>query len=327
MQLQMNNLRMRNQQPLALMMRQARKLLLSSRNSFPKRSEHHIRVAFSAWLMLPFWLQRSTRHSCRGSHFGFLMTLQYLDAPHPLCPLLQEQKKKELDELNAMLAEMGVAPKESDSETAGTAPAGKKKKKKDKAAVKDSSATIVNGNGVALAEHPKAEEPVSEQPQQESIEVLLHTACLHICMTLAAPASVAYLGQICCFVPSFLCLHTAHTVFICILWYCYCQPGSLLHVKRLLPLTTHTLHISGHFSTCSSQALCDVVCQDCKPVTADIAVDCMEVAMYASIKLFWWCRAVHCMMCTLEHDLHECAEVESSLGGQQIKPLRKLSVS
>lgn len=111
---------------------------------------------------------------------------------------MQEQKKKELDELNAMLAEMGVAPKESDSETGGTAPAGKKKKKKDKAAVKDSSATIVNGNGVAPAEQPKAEEPISEQPQQESIEVLLHTGSLHICVMLTAKICVAYLSQICC---------------------------------------------------------------------------------------------------------------------------------
>lgn len=94
--------------------------------------------------------------------------------------ITQEQKKKELEELNAMLAEMGVAPKESDAETAGTATAGKKKKKRDKAAVKDSSAT--NGNGVAPAEQPKAEEPSSEQPQQEPIEVLLTTVCFHCFM-------------------------------------------------------------------------------------------------------------------------------------------------
>lgn len=96
---------------------------------------------------------------------------------------MQEQKKKELEELNAMLAEMGVAPKESDTETAGTATAGKKKKKRDKAAVKDSSAT--NGNGVAPAEQPKAEEPTSEQSQQEPIEVLFITACLYSFMLAA----------------------------------------------------------------------------------------------------------------------------------------------
>ena len=54
LQLQMSNQRMRNQQPLALMMRQARKLPLSSRNSFLKRYEHDISVAFSALLVLLF---------------------------------------------------------------------------------------------------------------------------------------------------------------------------------------------------------------------------------------------------------------------------------
>lgn len=91
--------------------------------------------------------------------------------------LAQEQKKKELEELNAMLAEMGVAPKESDGENATTAPAGKKKKKKDKAAVKDTNTPVVNGNGVAPEEQPRAEEPASEQPQQESIEVTLKGIC------------------------------------------------------------------------------------------------------------------------------------------------------
>jgi len=86
--------------------------------------------------------------------------------------LLQEQKKKELEELNAMLAEMGVAPKEAESDAGGTAPSGKKKKKKDKAAVKENAATAVNGNGVAPNEQPKAEQPSSEQTQ-ESIEVLI----------------------------------------------------------------------------------------------------------------------------------------------------------
>lgn len=110
--------------------------------------------------------------------------------------IMQEQKKKELEELNTMLAEMGVAPKESDSETAGTAPAGKKKKRKDKAAVKDSSATIVNGNGVAPAEQLKAEEPTSEQPQQESVEVLLNTSCLHNCLLVAACTFVMFMVQL-----------------------------------------------------------------------------------------------------------------------------------
>ncbi len=86
--------------------------------------------------------------------------------------LLQEQKKKELEELNAMLAEMGVAPKEAESDAGGTAPSGKKKKKKDKAAVKENAATAVNGNGVAPNEQPKAEQPSSEETQ-ESIEVLI----------------------------------------------------------------------------------------------------------------------------------------------------------
>ena len=96
--------------------------------------------------------------------------------------IVQEQKKKELEELNAMLAEMGVAPKESDTGTEGTAPSGKKKKKKEKAAVRESSAATVNGNGVAPAEQPKAEEPSSEQPQQESIEVLIANAsCTSAC--------------------------------------------------------------------------------------------------------------------------------------------------
>ncbi len=63
--------------------------------------------------------------------------------------LVQEQKKKELEELNAMLAEMGVAPKEAESDAGGTAPSGKKKKKKDKAAVKENAGTAVNGNGSA----------------------------------------------------------------------------------------------------------------------------------------------------------------------------------
>ncbi len=87
--------------------------------------------------------------------------------------MLQEQKKKELDELNAMLAEMGVAPKESDADGTATAPTGKKKKKKDKAAVKENAATAVNG--AAPAEQPKPEEPASEQTQEESIQV--RTTC------------------------------------------------------------------------------------------------------------------------------------------------------
>ena len=81
----------------------------------------------------------------------------------------QEQKKKELEELNAMLAEMGVAPKENDGET-GTAPVGKKKKKKDKAAGKEQLATAANGNGV-VQEESKHEEPSAEQSQEEPIEV------------------------------------------------------------------------------------------------------------------------------------------------------------
>ena len=89
---------------------------------------------------------------------------------------MQEQKKKELEELNAMLAEMGVAPKESDGENATTAPSGKKKKRKDKAVVKDTSAPVVNGNGIAPEEHPKADD-APEQPQQESIEVVLKGTC------------------------------------------------------------------------------------------------------------------------------------------------------
>lgn len=104
---------------------------------------------------------------------------------------MQEQKKKELEELNAMLAEMGVAPKESDAANEGAAAIGKKKKKKEKAAVKDSSATTLNGNGVAPAEQPKAEEPSSEQPQQESIEVLIDTGCCTSCPS--ANLSVSYL--------------------------------------------------------------------------------------------------------------------------------------
>lgn len=85
---------------------------------------------------------------------------------------MQEQKKKELEELNAMLAEMGVAPKEAEADAGGTATSGKKKKKKDKAAVKENAATAVNGNGVAPSEQPKAEQPSSEQTQ-ESIEVCI----------------------------------------------------------------------------------------------------------------------------------------------------------
>lgn len=110
------------------------------------------------------------------------MELQLRVAPTSLICIMQEQKKKELEELNAMLAEMGVAPKESDAGAEGTAPTGKKKKKKEKAAVRDSNATAVNGNGVAPAEQPKAEaeEPSSAQPQQESIEVLNDRCTLHV---------------------------------------------------------------------------------------------------------------------------------------------------
>ena len=103
---------------------------------------------------------------------------------------MQEQKKKELEELNAMLAEMGVAPKEAEADAGGTAPSGKKKKKKDKAAVKENAATAVNGNGVAPNEQPKAEQPSSEETK-ESIEVL-------IALYASLPQQPVHAGRCCC---------------------------------------------------------------------------------------------------------------------------------
>ena len=89
----------------------------------------------------------------------------------------------------------------------------------------------------------------------------------------------------------------------------------------IVPLTTYTLHLPGHLSTCSSQAVYNLLCKDCIPVRPDIAINCMEVA-HVSIKLFWWCCAVHCMLCTLEHDLHKSAEVEGQT--TQAQPRRCL---
>ncbi len=108
--------------------------------------------------------------------------------------LLQEQKKKELEELNAMLAEMGVAPKEAEADAGGTAPSGKKKKKKDKAAVKENAATAVNGNGVAPNEQPKVEQPSSEETQ-ESIEVCFANL----------PQQPVHAGRRCCAPASQVC--------------------------------------------------------------------------------------------------------------------------
>ena len=94
--------------------------------------------------------------------------------------LLQEQKKKELEELNAMLAELGVAPKEADGQGAETAPtAGKKKKKKDKSAAKDGDTAAskdgepatANGNGVAPVPLSKPTEEEQNQPPEPAIEV------------------------------------------------------------------------------------------------------------------------------------------------------------
>ena len=126
-----------------------------------------------------------------------------------------------------MLAEMGVAPKESDSEAAGTVPAGKKKKKKDKTAVKDSSETIVNGNG-ASAKEPKADEPSPEQPQQESIEVLLHV-CLHICFD-ASGLNICgvFKSDLLCFALMYVFVfwQILHLLFVfCTLCQCCCRQG------------------------------------------------------------------------------------------------------
>ena len=129
--------------------------------------------------------------------------------------LLQEQKKKELEELNAMLTEMGVAPKEAESDAGGTAPSGKKKKKKDKAAVKENAATAVNGNGVAPNEQPKAEQPSSEETQ-DSIEVLIalfanlhqQPCCMHAGCCCCAPASQVCSCRVlleCCILEIFHC--------------------------------------------------------------------------------------------------------------------------
>ena len=119
--------------------------------------------------------------------------------------VLQEQKKKELEELNAMLAEMGVAPKEAESDAGGTVPSGKKKKKKDKAAVKENAATAVNGNGVAPNEQPKAEQPSSEETQ-ESIEVL-------IALFANLPQQPMHAGRRCCAPASQVC--SCHVLLKC----------------------------------------------------------------------------------------------------------------
>lgn len=92
---------------------------------------------------------------------------------------LQEQKKKELEELNAMLAELGVAPKETDGQGAEPAATGKKKKKKDKSAVKDSETAATkdgetaaaNGNGVAPVQQSQPAEEEQNQPLEPVIEV------------------------------------------------------------------------------------------------------------------------------------------------------------
>lgn len=175
----MSSLRTSNQPAQAPMMKQAKKPRLSSRNSCPKRSVE---------LFPPFgYTANSDLARCWPLPESLTLTTESsTEASVALCcsklsiNIMQEQKKKELEELNAMLAEMGVAPKESDAGAEGTAPTGKKKKKKEKAAVRDGNATSVNGNGVAPAEQPKAEDPSSEQPQQESIEVLSDRCTWHV---------------------------------------------------------------------------------------------------------------------------------------------------
>ena len=85
---------------------------------------------------------------------------------------MQEQKKKELEELNATLAELGLAPKEADADTAEpAATTSKKKKKKDKSAAKDGETAAANGNGVAPVQQDKPVEEEQNQPPAEVIEV------------------------------------------------------------------------------------------------------------------------------------------------------------
>lgn len=92
---------------------------------------------------------------------------------------MQERKKKELDELNATLAELGLVPKDSEASgvegAAGAeaaAATGKKKKKKDKSAAKDAETAAVNGNGVApVQQSTPVEEPQNGQEDAPVIEV------------------------------------------------------------------------------------------------------------------------------------------------------------
>ena len=226
---------------------------------------------------------------------------------------MQEQKKKELEELNAMLAEMGVAPKESDPETAGTATAGKKKKKRDKAAVKESNAT--NGNGVAPAEQPKAEEPTSEQPQQEPIEVLLITVCFH-CFMLPAPmmwfflvqsdvwhavtrmiivlqvaVASAKLTRVLLLSPE---VFPRSVVLVLVFSLVHCQWGHIPHgccCCCSLHSNCHHCHITTHspraWCTCSSQTVCCLGSQRLYACGAKAASNRMRVTICVSVGVFF----------------------------------------